>query len=152
MNRPMPAEAENELRNDIPALTQQMGIVRAVEGHRCQLDIAGTPCQAAISPHLLSLQPGQRVVALRDGEHNWLITAAWPMAQDEPPFRFDPATGTLHIEAPRLQLAALGRVELRCGDARVSLGVDGKVTLLGSEVLSSAVGSHRIEGATIDLN
>jgi hypothetical protein len=131
---------------------QQTGRVRSVEGNRCQLDIAGTICTAAISTHLLSLKPGQRVVALRDDDNAWLVTAAWPTASDEVSFRFDPVSGALHIEAPRLKLAALGSIELHCGDARISLGVDGKVTVLGNEVLSSAVGSHRIEGATIDLN
>lgn len=144
--------AETGLTDDSTLLMQQMGTVLSVEGNRCQLDIAGAPCPATISTHLLSLQPGQRVVALRDEDNTWLVTAAWPTAQDETPFRFDPLTGALHIEAPRLRLAALGSVELQCGDARVSLGVDGKVTVLGNEVLSSAVGSHRIEGATIDLN
>jgi hypothetical protein len=150
MNVPMPAETE--LTNDTPPLMQQTATVRSVEGNRCELDIAGTPCPAAISTHLLSLQPGQRVVALRGDDNTWLVTAAWPMASDDALFRFDPASGALHIQAPRLTLAALGSVELHCGDARISLGVDGKVTVLGKEVLSSAVGSHRIEGATIDLN
>jgi hypothetical protein len=136
----------------MPPVTKQVGTVRSVEGNRCELDIAGTTCPAYISTHLLTLQPGQRVVALRDDDSAWLVTAAWPMSPDEPLFRFDPETGALHIEAPRLQLAALGSVELHCGDARISLGVDGKITVLGNEVLSSAVGSHRIEGATIDLN
>jgi hypothetical protein len=150
MNVPMPAETD--LTNDSPPLKQQVGTVRSVEGNRCELDIAGTPCLATISTHLLSLQPDQRVIALSDDDNNWLVTAAWPMSPDEPLFRFDPETGALHIVVPRLQLVALGSVELRCGDAQVSLGVDGKVKVLGNEVLSSAVGSHRIEGATIDLN
>jgi hypothetical protein len=149
MNVPIPVETK--LTNN-PSPQQQTATVRSVEGNRCLLDISGTTCPALISTHLLGLQPGQRVVALCDEENTWLVTAAWPMATDDPLLRFDSKTGTLHIEAPRLQLAALGSIELRCGDAQVSLSIDGKVTVLGDEVLSSAVGSHRIEGATIDLN
>jgi hypothetical protein len=133
-------------------LDQRLARVLSVEGSGCQLDIDGVCCAAVISSHLLSLQPGQRVVAINPGEETWLVVAAWPVAEEETAFRFDPATGVLHIEAPRLQLAALGSVELHCGDARISLSVDGKITVLGNEVLSSAVGSHRIEGASIDLN
>jgi hypothetical protein len=149
MKVPIPVETK-PTNNPLPI--QQTATVRSIEGNRCLLDIAGTACPAFISTHLLGLQPGQRVVALCDHDNTWLVTAAWPMATDEPLLRFDSKTGALHIEAPRLQLAALGSVELRCGDARVSLSMDGKVTVLGDEVLSSAVRSHRIEGATIDLN
>jgi hypothetical protein len=107
---------------------------------------------AEISTHLLALKPGQRVVALTSGDDDWLVTAAWPTSMDETAFRFDEKTGTLHVEAPRLQLAALGSVELRCGNTLVSLGIDGKVEISGTEVLTSAIGANRIEGASIDLN
>jgi hypothetical protein len=147
----VPIPVETKLTNN-PLPLQQIATVRSVEGNRCLLDISGTTCSAFISTHLLGLQAGQRVVALCDEDNTWLVIAAWPMATDEPLLRFDSKTGVLHIEAPRLQLAALGSVELRCGDARVALSMDGKVTVLGDEVLSSAVGPHRIEGATIDLN
>lgn len=149
MNVPIPDETK---LTTPPLPLQQIATVRSVEGNRCLLNIAGTTSPAFISTHLLALQPGQRVVALCDEDNTWLVTAAWPMATDGPLFRFDSKTGALHIEAPRLQLVALGSVELHCGDARVSLSMDGKVTVLGAEVLSSAVGPHRIEGATIDLN
>jgi hypothetical protein len=145
----MPAETQ---QTGHTAPLQQTATVYSVEGNHCLIEVSGTIHPAHISTHLLSLQPNQRVVALCDEENNWLVTAAWPAVSDEPPFRFDPKTGALHIEAPRLQLSALGSVELRCGDARVSLSVNGKVTVSGDEVLSSAVGPHRIEGATIDLN
>jgi hypothetical protein len=150
MNVPM--SAKSQLTNETPLLNQQTGTVCSVEGNRCQIEIAGVTYQASISTHLLSLQPGQRVVALCDEENNWLITAAWPTASEETSIHYDTETGALHIEAPRLKFAALGSVELHCGDARISLSVDGKVRVLGNEVLSSAVGSQRIEGATIDLN
>jgi hypothetical protein len=150
MNRPLRVESQS---TGAPLPNQQMATVRSVEGHRCQLDLSGTTCSAFISPHLLSLQPDQRVVALHDSDNDaWLVIAVWPTEADETPFRFDAQTGALHIEAPRLHLSALGRVELHCGDARISLSVDGKVAISGTEVLSSAIGSQRIEGATIDLN
>lgn len=137
---------------DSKGLDQRLATVSSVDGPRCLLDIAGVSCPASISTHLLRLHPGQRVVAINDGEEAWLVIAAWPSEADDAPFRFDAKNGVLHIEAPRLQLSALGSVELQCGDALISLGVDGSVEISGAEVLSSAVGANRIEGASIDLN
>lgn len=135
---------------------QDQGCVLALGGqHVGQASpAASTPATtaAAIATHIPGLQAGQRVLAMRAGPDGWLVIAAWPAAGQPGPYRFDPATGTLHVEAPRLQLAGVAQVELRCGDARVRLSLDGKVQILGAEVLSSAVGAHRIEGASIDLN
>jgi hypothetical protein len=133
-------------------LDQHLATVSSVDGSRCVLDIAGTPCPATISSHLLNLQLGQRVVAINDGADAWLVIAAWPTEESAKPFRFDEKNGVLHIQAPRLQLAALGSVELQCGDAVVSLSIDGKVEISGTEVFSLAIGANRIEGASIDLN
>jgi hypothetical protein len=134
------------------SLDQRLATISSVDGSRCLLDIDGVPRTAAISTHLLCLHPGQRVVAINGGESEWLVIAAWPTEEDEGAFRFDAQSGVLHIEAPRLKLAALGSVKLHCGDARISLGIDGKIEISGAEVLSSALRAHRIEGATIDLN
>lgn len=138
--------------SDSAGLDQRLATVSSVNGPSCLLDIGGVACPATISTHLLRLHPGQRVVAVNGGDEAWLVIAAWPTEADDAPFRFDAKNGVLHIEAPRLQLAALGSVELHCGDALVSLGVDGNVEISGAEVISSAVGANRIEGATIDLN
>jgi len=131
----------------------QAAAVLAVQGPACVLALQyGGPVTAAIATHIPGLQPGQRVLALPAEPGGWLVIAAWPADGQGGPYRFDPATGTLHVEAARLQLAGLAQVELRCGDALVRLSLDGKVQILGAEVLSSAVGAHRIEGASIDLN
>jgi hypothetical protein len=144
-----------------PLPQQQAATVLAVQGPTCVLALGGqdvdptTPTAttiAAIATHIPGLQPGQQVLATQAEPGGWLVIAAWPMAGQPGPYRFDPATGTLHVEAPRLQLAGVAQVELRCGDALVRLSLDGKVHILGAEVLSSAEGTHRIEGASIDLN
>lgn len=110
------------------------------------------PVPAAVATHVTALQPGQQVVVMNVGADQWLVLAAMPLPGNAPPFSFDPATGTLRIDAPRLQLCALGTIELRCGDAVVALSMDGRVELRGQDILSSATGAHRIEGASIDLN
>jgi hypothetical protein len=131
---------------------QHIASVASVDGVRCILEIGKTKQPALIATHLLELRPGQRVLALDDGTENWLVIAAWPMDTMEPPYRFDMQTGTLHIQASRLQLSALGSIELCCGDATVKLSLDGKVRISGAEILSAAIGPNRIEGASIDLN
>lgn len=148
-------------------MPQQAATVLAVQDHTCVLALGGTvhpggqdaghtstaaTATAAIATHIPGLQPGQRVLATQVEPDGWLVIAAWPAAGQPGPYRFDPATATLHVEAPRLQLAGVAQVELRCGDALVRLSLDGKVQILGAEVLSSAMGAHRIEGASIDLN
>jgi hypothetical protein len=130
----------------------QLGVVVSVTGTACEVLLAGQTHTAAVATHVPFLLPGQRVMAAKAGEGGWLIVAAWPAAGSESPFQFDVQTRLLRIQASRLQLSAVAAIELLCGDARVRLTLDGKVQIEGAEVLSSAVGSNRIEGASIDLN
>ena len=43
-------------------------------------------------------------------------------------------------------------IELRCGEAHVRITLDGKVHIEGNDIVSAAMCSNRIEGASIDLN
>jgi len=129
--------------------------IASVASTSCEIEIAGSICVASIATHIPYVLPGQRVAVLDGGEQaGWLITAAWPVCDSkiEAPFHFDPATGTLRIQAARLNLAAVANIELTCGEARIRLSVDGKMQIEGKEILSAAIGSNRIEGASIDLN
>jgi len=132
-----------------------LAIVKSVTAPVCEIEVDGTTYPAAVATHIPYIVPGQQVAALDVGGHaGWLITAAWPVTDRhiEAPFAFDPATGTLRIQATRLDLAAVANIELSCGAARLCLSVDGKAQIEGKEVLSAAIGSNRIEGASIDLN
>ncbi|MES2264689.1 MAG: hypothetical protein V4724_39830 [Pseudomonadota bacterium] len=142
-----------------PAASQAMShiaaTVRSVSGATCDIDIGGAPYRSAIATHILSVVPGQRVAVLDGGPGaGYLVIAAWPLDNQaaDTPLNFDAATGTLHIQAARLNLAALAGIELQCGEARIRMTLDGKVQIEGNEVLSAAIGSNRIEGASIDLN
>jgi hypothetical protein len=129
--------------------------VAAATATICEIEVGGKTYPAAIATHIPYIVPGQQVAALDVGGHaGWLITAAWP-ATDRPieaPFAFDPVTGTLRIQATRLNLSAIANIELSCGAARLCLSMDGKAHIEGKEVLSAAIGPNRIEGASIDLN
>lgn len=127
-------------------------IVHSVAAPYCEIEIAGMVQQASIATHIPYLLPGQQVAVLEAGT-GWLVVAAWPQpGQVEQPLHFDPATETLHIQAARLNLSALAKIELCCGEARIRLSLDGKAHIEGAEILSAAIGSNRIEGASIDLN
>lgn len=130
-------------------------LVKSVSGAHCEVDIDGTVRTCAVATHILSLTPGQRVALLDGGaEAGCLVVAAWPLHDSavDMPLHFDAATGTLRIQAARLNLGALARIELQCGEAQLRLTLDGKVHIEGQHIVSAAIGSNRIEGASIDLN
>jgi hypothetical protein len=134
--------------------SHHLGVVLAVDGRACEVDCDGTVLHAVLAPHLPLVQPSQRVAVLQVEGVQPLILASWPDEQSstEPLFEHDRKTGTLSINATRLKLAGVASVELACGDARLSISLDGRVEILGNEIVSAAVGAHRIEGASIDLN
>ncbi|WBS02109.1 hypothetical protein OU994_28285 [Pseudoduganella sp. SL102] len=132
-----------------------MAIVKSVSDKGCEVDIDGIPRRCAIATHILGVSPGQRVAVLDGGpDAGCLVVAAWPTGGDgaDFPLHFDPATGTLHIQSARLNLGALACIELQCGDAQLRMTLDGKVHIEGNDIVSAAMRSHRIEGASIDLN
>ena len=65
----------------------------------------------------------------------------------------DPAYQVADWEGFRqLFLRAEEELVLQCGDAKIVLRRDGKLTIVGKEILSRAVERHRIRGATVDIN
>lgn len=130
--------------------------VMSVQGSQCQIRLETPGVQplhtAVIATHIPMLQSGQRVWVIHPAPDAFLVTAAWPLPDATPLYQFDEATGTLHIQAPRLTLSAIGQVNLSCGDAQVQLHIDGRAHIQGKDILSTAIGNNRIEGASIDFN
>lgn len=112
---------------------------------------AGQRCSAQLATHLYGVCVGQQVWVAGEAE-SCLITAAWPHPDAPQPLRWDAASGNLTIHATGLALDAVASVELRCGNARIHLDLAGQVEIAGDNILSSALGTQRIEGASIDLN
>lgn len=83
-----------------------------------------------------------------------LVVAAWPApgAPASPPWQFDRDTGSLALEVAQIDLAAVGRVVLRCGETRMQFEKDGSVETRAHQITSAAVETHRIEGGSIELN
>ena len=139
-----------------PAVTaSHTATVARTDDGTLEIEVAGQRRRAVLATHLPPVVPGQRVVAVEPaGEAEWLVVAAWPAPGDPapPPVRLDPATGTLHVTATRLDLTAVASIEITCGATKIRLGVDGRVTVEGEEIVSSALGAHRIEGGSVDIN
>jgi hypothetical protein len=58
----------------------------------------------------------------------------------------------LVIERRRVILSAKTEVVLRCGEGSITLGADGKVTIRGIDVVSSASRTQRIRGGAVRIN
>jgi hypothetical protein len=70
--------------------------------------------------------------------------------EDAPPAD-DPAID-LVVERRRIVLSAKTEVVLRCGDGSITLAANGKVTIRGVDVISSAARTQRIRGGAVRIN
>jgi hypothetical protein len=139
-------------------------ILRIDSGGAAIVEIEGQAMPAEIATHLPWPVPGQRVAVLLDADAPALVVAAYPLRDaaatapgqdggvEAAGVGFDPATGTLRIHAQRLDLTALGSVEIRCGDSVLRFNAQGSVVLEAQAITQSSIGPYRIEGASIDLN
>jgi hypothetical protein len=56
------------------------------------------------------------------------------------------------VDGERIVLSGQKEVVLRCGKASIALTADGTVVIKGARLLSSAAGSHRIKGGSVQIN
>jgi Domain of unknown function (DUF6484) len=63
-----------------------------------------------------------------------------------------PSGGALVLDLERVVLQGHTEVQLRCGEASVTLRADGKLLLKGAELVAQARGTHKIRGATVQIN
>jgi Domain of unknown function (DUF6484) len=56
------------------------------------------------------------------------------------------------IDGDSIQLNATSELQLRCGDASISLRRDGKLVIKGTEVVSRASGANKIRGGLVNIN
>jgi len=56
------------------------------------------------------------------------------------------------IDGEKLKFEAEHDIELRCGQASITLRYDGRIELRGTHILSASRGPNRVKGATIALN
>ena len=58
----------------------------------------------------------------------------------------------IYIRGRRITVDAGAEIELRCGDGKVRITRDGKVVVLGNDVVSRARRQNRIKGGTVNIN
>lgn len=139
------------------ALQSFVGEVTEIDGRQCRVRSALGLLRARLATHVPGAEPGQQVVLqclASAPESTALVVAAYPLdSSPQPPlFDYDPDRRTLRISAARLELSGLDTVALRCGDASIRLDVQGEISSQGERILSAALGSHRIEGASVEIN
>jgi hypothetical protein len=59
---------------------------------------------------------------------------------------------TLHLKASRILLEAQDELLMRCGEAAFEARKDGKVQVKGRDVVSRAVRTNKVRGATVLIN
>ena len=161
-----PKQPDEAKTTSVPPSSEVVTITAWPQAERAQVQRGDQILDAQLAPHITQVVPGQRVLLVRPEGFAPLIIAAYPLSQPEhadtstdanaplpaSPFDFDPRTGTLTIRATQLKLEALGVVELHCGDAILRLNAQGELFSHAQSIVQSAIGSHRIEGGSIDMN
>ncbi|WP_210526195.1 DUF6484 domain-containing protein [Rubellimicrobium arenae] len=67
-----------------------------------------------------------------------------------------PGPGTSEVtvvgDGEIVRLEARRRIELRCGEASITMFEDGRISIRGTDLLSRSSGSNRIKGGSVQLN
>lgn len=58
----------------------------------------------------------------------------------------------IHIRGRRFLVDSDEEIELHCGSAKLRIDRDGKIIVLGEDVVSRARGRNRIKGGTVNIN
>ncbi|MAR89386.1 MAG: DUF6484 domain-containing protein [Pseudomonadota bacterium] len=69
----------------------------------------------------------------------------WPATADDQPL-------SLATDGKHLQIQAREQLELRCGEASITLTKAGKVFIKGNYLCSRATGTHSIRGGCVQIN
>lgn len=63
-----------------------------------------------------------------------------------------PPAMVVETDGARRVISARETLTLRCGKASITLEADGRITLRGTDLLSRAEGTNRVQGASVQLN
>jgi hypothetical protein len=139
-------------------------------GHLSGLDDEGRVLfapEGAATPHAvgigMDITDGALVRAVRRGARALVARTADPAprwllvglvrervaagARDAKPGRLEVA-----VDGEKVRLEAEHDIELRCGQASITLRYDGRIEVRGTHILSASRGPNRVKGATIALN
>jgi hypothetical protein len=82
--------------------------------------------------------------------------ATRPLPEAEAPQKNSPMVPTfpevLHVDGKRVAIEGADEIELRCGEASITLRRNGKIIIKGTYVESSSKGVNRVKGGAIKIN
>ena len=139
------------------ALQSYLGEVLECDGFQLRVQTALGLLTASLATHVPGVEAGQKVVLQctpGSVQSDALVVAAYPLdnGHHAPILDYDVNSRTLKVSATRLELSGLDTVALRCGDASIRLDIHGELSCQAERILSAALGSHRIEGASVEIN
>jgi hypothetical protein len=96
----------------------------------------------------------QRALAVRTSENPPLLVLIGLVRERVASTARDAAPGQLEVkvDGETLRLTAEREIELRCGNASLTLRQSGRVILKGTHVVTSSRGPLKIKGATVEIN
>jgi hypothetical protein len=96
----------------------------------------------------------RRVLVMRTGDPvpRWILVGfvrerIGEKARDAKPGRLE-----VTVDGEKVKLEAEHDIELKCGQASITLRYDGRIEVRGTHILSASRGPNRVKGATIALN
>ena len=110
-----------------------------------------TPHSARSTLHLSPEHVGRQVLACRANRRGqWVIVGLLTDLSNGS--SAEASALDLVVERRRIVLSAQTEVVLQCGDGSITLAADGKVTIRGVDVVSSATRTQRIRGGAVRIN
>lgn len=101
----------------------------------------------------LSEMIGKRVVLLfEDGDPERPIIVAWAAESEPARATRKHQQDWLRIDGERVVISGAHEVELRCGEASITLTNDGNILIKGANVLNQALKINKIRGAAVRIN
>lgn len=114
----------------------------------------GDPQRAISAIPLHEQERGKAVLVLFEhrGDERPIIVGLFASKDDpDPPMPTKPSLNA-KLDGESLVLHAERQIELRCGEASITLTRAGKVLIRGAYVLSRSKGANKIKGAYVDIN
>jgi hypothetical protein len=135
----------------------QVGVVQEVDAQgQLKVQLNGQQIAAWVSVWVaMPVQAGQRVLLAVPQGHAALVLGVYPGEGMQAPtrgIRYEAQTDSVIIEASRVRIQADQSLELQSGQSQLEMDAQGQLQVTAQSILQSAVGSYRLEGATVDIN
>jgi hypothetical protein len=92
------------------------------------------------------------VVRTADEAPRWILIGLVRDRVGEKAREAKPGRLEVTVDGEKVKLEAEHDIELKCGQASITLRYDGRIEVRGTHILSASRGPNRVKGATIALN